>query len=151
LPLRSNIPEIAKYVFAPVDKDFYTRVMEKQGGFIVGGHNYGQGSSREHAALAPKHLGIKAVLVKSFARIHLQNLINFGILPLIFCEESDYESIQAGDKLEMQDLLKDLESNNIKVTNMTRNQEYKVKHSLSDRQLEIIKVGGLLNYVGSSK
>jgi aconitate hydratase len=91
------------------------------------------------------------VLVKSFARIHLQNLINFGILPLIFCEENDYENIQAGDKLEIQDLLKDIESNNIKVINITRNQEYKVKHSLSERQLEIIKVGGLLNYVGSSK
>jgi aconitate hydratase len=151
LPLRSNIPEIAKHVFASVDKEFYTRVMEKQGGFIVGGHNYGQGSSREHAALAPKHLGIKAVLVKSFARIHLQNLINFGILPLTFNEESDFELILSGDKLEIQDLLKDIASNNIRVINKTRNQEYKVKHSLSDRQLEIIRVGGLLNYVGNSK
>lgn len=151
LPLRSNIPEIAKHVFAPVDKEFYARVTAKQGGFIIGGHNYGQGSSREHAALAPKHLGIKAVIVKSFARIHLQNLINFGILPLTFCDEKDYDSIQNGDQLEMQDLLKALDINGVKIINRTRNEEYKVKHSLTARQLEMMKAGGLLNFVGKSK
>ncbi|MHB8157052.1 MAG: aconitate hydratase [Desulfocucumaceae bacterium] len=151
LPLRSNIPEIAKHVFAPVDKEFYTRVMAKQGGFIIGGHNYGQGSSREHAALAPKHLGIKAVIVKSFARIHLQNLINFGILPLIFCEEKDYDSIAAGDCLELKGLLHNLESNTVKLVNTTRQQEYSVKHPMTARQLEMMKAGGLLNFVGGSK
>lgn len=151
LPLRSNIPEIAKHVFAPLDKEFYARVAAKNGGFIIGGHNYGQGSSREHAALAPKHLGIKAVIVKSFARIHLQNLINFGILPLTFCDEKDYDSIQNGDKLEIKELLKTLDINEVKIINRTRSEEYKVKHSLTARQLEMMKAGGLLNFVGKSK
>lgn len=151
LPLRSNIPEIAKHVFAPLDKEFYARVTAKNGGFIIGGHNYGQGSSREHAALAPKHLGIKAVIVKSFARIHLQNLINFGILPLTFCDEKDYDSIQNGDKLEIKELLKTLDINEVKIINRTRSEEYKVKRSLTARQLEMMKAGGLLNFVGKSK
>lgn len=151
LPLRSNIPEIAKHVFAPVDKDFYARVTAKKGGFIIGGQNYGQGSSREHAALAPKHLGIKAVIVKSFARIHLQNLINFGILPLTFCAENDYDRIQSGDQLELRGLLEALDLNEVKIINRTRGEEYKVKHSLTARQLEMMKAGGLLNFVGKSK
>lgn len=151
LPLRSNIPEIAKHVFAPVDKEFYARVTKKSGGFIIGGHNYGQGSSREHAALAPKHLGIKAVIVKSFARIHLQNLINFGILPLIFCNEDDYECIEQGDMLIIKNLLQTIDANEIRLSNKTRDQEYCVKHTLTPRQLEIIKAGGLLNHVGRNK
>lgn len=151
LPLRSNIPEIAKHVFAPVDKDFYARVTAKKGGFIIGGQNYGQGSSREHAALAPKHLGIKAVIVKSFARIHLQNLINFGILPLTFCAENDYDRIQSGDQLELRGLLETLDLNEVKIINRTRGEEYKVKHSMTARQLEMLKAGGLLNFVGKSK
>ncbi|MDX9870859.1 MAG: aconitate hydratase [Clostridia bacterium] len=151
LPFRSNIPEISKHVFAPVDKEFYSRATAKGGGFIIGGHNYGQGSSREHAALAPKHLGIKAVIVKSFARIHLQNLINFGILPLTFAEEKDYDGIASGDTLEIQNLLQDIETNSIQVYNRTKNQQYAVKHSLSVRQLEMLKAGGLLNFVGINK
>lgn len=147
LPLRSNIPEISKHVFAPVDKEFYSRVTAKGGGFIVGAHNYGQGSSREHAALAPKHLGIKAVLVKSFARIHLQNLINFGILPLTFAEEQDYDDISDGDMLQINNLLQDIDTNSLKVFNKTKNKYYAVKHSLSARQLEMLKAGGLLNFV----
>jgi len=102
LPLRSNIPEISKYVFSRVDENFASRAMEKHGGFIIGGENYGQGSSREHAAIAPKHLGIKAVIAKSFARIHRANLINFGILPLTFADPSDYERIEQGDHIEIE-------------------------------------------------
>lgn len=99
LPLRSNVPEISKYVFEAVDKDFHKKALERKGGFIIAGDNYGQGSSREHAALAPKYLGVKAVIVKSFARIHLANLINFGIVPLTFKNPEDYNSIEVGDML----------------------------------------------------
>ena len=97
LPLRSNIPAISEYVFERIDPTFPARARAAGGGFIVGGSNYGQGSSREHAALAPMYLGVKAVIAKSFARIHLANLINFGILPLTFAVEADYESVRQGD------------------------------------------------------
>jgi len=101
LPLRSNIPEISKYVFNVVDENFHNRSLEKGGGFLVGGENYGQGSSREHAAIAPKYLGVKAVIVKSFARIHLANLVNFGIVPLTFVNKEDYNKIDQGDLFEL--------------------------------------------------
>ena len=101
LPLRSNIPEISKHVFEAVDPSFYEKARSWGGGFIIGGENYGQGSSREHAALAPKYLGVKAVVVKSFARIHLANLINFGIVPLTFRNPEDYDRISEGDELEI--------------------------------------------------
>ncbi|HEB71729.1 MAG TPA: aconitate hydratase, partial [Nitrospirae bacterium] len=101
LPLRSNIPAISEFVFERVDTSFPSRAKEEGGGFIIGGSNYGQGSSREHAAIAPKYLGVKAVIVKSFARIHMANLINFGILPLTFENEADYDRIDQGDELEL--------------------------------------------------
>ena len=101
LPLRSNIPEISKYVFEAIDCDFHRKAKENDGGFIIAGDNYGQGSSREHAALAPKYLGVKAVIVKSFARIHLANLINFGIVPLTFVNPDDYSNIDEMDELEI--------------------------------------------------
>ncbi|MCI0502542.1 MAG: aconitate hydratase, partial [Fusobacteria bacterium] len=147
LPLRSNIPEISKYVFSTIDKEFSQRALDKKGGFIIGGHNYGQGSSREHAALAPMYLGVKAVLTISFARIHKANLVNFGILPLTFNNEEDYKSIEQGDVLELPDIINQLKSNSlIKILNRTKNQEYSLNCDLSERAKDILIAGGLLNY-----
>jgi aconitate hydratase len=147
LPLRSNIPAISQHVFASVDNTFAARAQEKGGGFIVGGHNYGQGSSREHAALAPMYLGIKGVIAKSFARIHRANLINFGILPLTFADEENYEKIAQGDKLSIIDLHKQLTTgNSLVVNNDTKGTSFKVLHNLTPRFIDIILAGGLLNY-----
>ncbi|MBW7942670.1 MAG: aconitate hydratase, partial [Candidatus Kuenenia stuttgartiensis] len=147
LPLRSNIPAISEFVFEKVDKEFAKRAKEKGGGFLVGGINYGQGSSREHAALAPMYLGVKAVIAKSFARIHRSNLVNFGILPLTFTEENDYLVLDQGDSLELVDIKKQLKSGGILVVhNRTKNKEIKVTHLLSSREIDILFAGGLLNY-----
>jgi aconitate hydratase len=147
LPKRSNIPAISEHVFEGVDPTFPKRAKELGGGFIVGGSNYGQGSSREHAALAPMYLGVKAVITKSFARIHWSNLVNFGILPLIFINEADYNQIAPGDQLEILDVNKELLKGNIlKVRNVTKSVDIEVKHNLSQRQKEVILAGGLLNY-----
>ena len=145
LPLRSNIPEISKYTFSVIDPDFYKRAKEKGGGFIVGGENYGQGSSREHAAIAPMYLGIKAVLAKSFSRIHLANLVNFGILPLVFENKEDYDRIEQQDVLEID--TSGIDRLDIKVKNLTKNFEIKVKPLLDKRGIEIMKKGGVLPYV----
>lgn len=147
LPLRSNIPAIAEHVFEGVDPTFPQRAQQSGGGFVVGGENYGQGSSREHAALAPMHLGVKAVLVKSFARIHLANLINFGILPLTFAEAGDYERVGQGDRMEVpgaEELLR--EGKSLVIRNLTRGIEFPVRYNLTPRQRELILVGGLLNH-----
>ena len=144
LPLRSNIPEISKYVFEAIDPEFTIRALEKGGGFILGGDNYGQGSSREHAALAPKYLGVKAVIVKSFARIHLANLINFGIVPLTFKDPTDYDSIDIGDKLEV--FIGDLRGD-VKLRNHTKDTVIELTHSLSHLDAEILKSGGKLPWV----
>jgi aconitate hydratase len=147
LPLRSNIPAIAQHVFAPVDSEFAQRAQAKGGGFVVGGHNYGQGSSREHAALAPMYLGVKAVIAKSFARIHRANLVNFGILPLTFVRETDYETIEQGDVLKFTDLHNQLLNGNVlTVQNETKGITFETEHNLSPRFIEIILAGGLLNY-----
>ncbi len=147
LPLRSNIPAISKYVFESVDPAFSERALKEKGGFVIGGENYGQGSSREHAALAPMYLGVKAVIAKSFARIHFANLINFGILPLTFENPADYDKIEQGDELNAPDILKELNGHKpITFINKTKgNAEYKFKYNLTDRQVKIIKEGGLLN------
>jgi len=150
LPYRSNIPELSKFVFHRVDESFYQRAMDhKRGDFmLVGGNNYGQGSSREHAALAPRYLGLKIVLAKSFARIHWQNLGNFGILPLVFDEPGDYDRISQGDVLEVVDINKSLaQGNRFTVHNKTRTETYKLSHALSSRQVEMILEGGLINVV----
>jgi len=147
LPLRSNIPKIAEYVYHYVDPDFVARAKEKGGGFIIGGENYGQGSSREHAALAPMYLGLKMVLTKSFARIHLANLINFGILPLTFADPADYDKIEQGDRLQLpmaSDIL--ATGADLVVKNLTRNVDILVTYSLTTRQVAIVRAGGLLNY-----
>jgi aconitate hydratase len=147
LPLRSNIPAISEFVFEKVDKDFVKRAKEKGGGFLVGGVNYGQGSSREHAALAPMYLGVKAVIVKSFARIHRANLVNFGILPLTFENENDYNLFDVGDAIELPDMKNRLKSKaGITLKNVTKNKEVKVTHTLTSREIDILCVGGLLNY-----
>jgi len=148
LPLRSNIPAIAEFVFYRVDEKFVARAKEKGGGFVVGGSNYGQGSSREHAALAPMYLGIKAVLAKSFARIHWANLVNFGILPLTFVDEADYSSIEQGDRLEIPDVGAALKNDKpLVVKNLNKGATINVKHGLTERQREILLAGGLLNSV----
>ncbi|MBT3261392.1 aconitate hydratase [bacterium] len=144
LPLRSNVPKISEHVFEVVDHTFSKRALAAGVGIIVGGENYGQGSSREHAALAPRYLGVRAVLVKSFARIHLANLVNFGILPIIFERTSDYETIEQNDKLEFD--LTNIRKGKIKVFNQTKQKEYKVKHPLADREIEIVMAGGMLAY-----
>lgn len=144
LPLRSNVPEISKYVFEALDSNFYKNAKEKQGGFIVAGDNYGQGSSREHAALAPKYLGVKAVIVKSFARIHLANLINFGIVPLTFKNPADYDKIEKGDKLSV--TIGDLKGE-AKLKNVTKNIDIEVINTLSGIDAEILKVGGKLSWI----
>jgi aconitate hydratase len=147
LPLRSNIPEISKYVFEMVDPDFPSRALDKKGGFVIGGDNYGQGSSREHAALAPKYLGVKAVIVKSFARIHLANLINFGIIPLTFVTPDDYDSISLGDQLEL--IINDLQENTLALENRTKNKTIHLTHTLSELDSKILKAGGKLPWLKS--
>ena len=145
LPLRSNIPEISKFVFSVIDEKFHDISLEKGGGFIVGGDNYGQGSSREHAAIAPKYLGIKAVIVKSFARIHLANLINFGIVPLTFINKEDYNKIERGDQFEID--LTTLETGSITLKNITKNTEIPLTHSLNQTEIEELKAGKKLTLI----
>ncbi len=148
LPLRSNIPAISRYVFYSLDENFYDNAKKHGGGFIVGGENYGQGSSREHAALAPMYLGIKAVIAKSFARIHRSNLINFGILPLVFVNPADFDNIDSNDVLYISDFTEKIFNNQeIEVINKTKNNSFRVKANLTPRQANIIAAGGLLNFV----
>jgi len=148
LPLRSNIPAISEYVFSRIDPEFSKKAKEAGRCLVIGGDNYGQGSSREHAALAPKYLGLQAVIVKSFARIHLANLINFGILPLTFSNPSDYDLINQGDELEIKDVRKIISENGVLKARIVRNNSYIVlNYSLTPRQKEIVLAGGALNYV----
>ncbi|MGD2185060.1 MAG: aconitate hydratase [Desulfobacterales bacterium] len=150
LPNRSNIPEISKFVFNRVDERFYERAMNhgQQAFFVVGGDNYGQGSSREHAAIAPRYLGLKAVIAKSFARIHWQNLSNFGILPLTFSDPADWNRIDADDTLVLKDVRQALEQGkNLKLLNKTQNQQIDVSYALSDRQIQMILEGSLINVI----
>ena len=143
LPLRSNLPKISEFVFEAVDPTFPARAKEAGGGFVVGGDNYGQGSSREHAALAPMFLGVKAVITKSFARIHLANLINFGILPLTFKDPADYDKVDQTDELSL-DITNVMKP---KLTNVTKGIKMDVvPQLLSDRDRELILAGGALNY-----
>jgi len=146
LPLRSNIEALSEFVFSALDPGFPERAREYGSGIIVAGENYGQGSSREHAALAPMFLGVKAVLAKSFARIHHANLVNYGILPLTFSELSDYEKLSVGDELSIDNLRKQLENTEVFVDHLNGNYKISAVHQLSERQLAIISAGGLLNY-----
>lgn len=147
LPFRSNIPYLSNFCFGVCDKTFPERCKAEGKAIIVGGANYGQGSSREHAALVPLYLGVKAVLVKSFARIHCANLVNAGILPLVFKNEKDYDAIDQMDELELPDIRKAIETNGkIIVKNITNGTEIEAEAVLSDRQRDIVLAGGLLNY-----
>ncbi|MFX1393477.1 MAG: aconitate hydratase [Promethearchaeota archaeon] len=151
LPFRSNLPKISEFVFKQIDSTFPTRSLEVKpegGGVIIGGENYGQGSSREHAAMAPMFLGVKVVITKSFARIHRANLINFGIIPLGFLDTNDYNKLNNNDILEIKGI-KTAIINNVKeivITNKTQDFEFKVLNDLSTRERDIIIAGGKLNY-----
>jgi aconitate hydratase len=153
LPLRSNLPEISKYSFIVIDDTFYDRALENKeshgGHVVVAGDNYAQGSSREHAALAPKYLGQVAVIAKSYARIAWQNLVNFGILPLEFINESDYDKIGQGDVVELKDVVNSVKSNEditVIIHKSDGNSEsIKTKHTLSDRQIKVLVKGGIIN------
>ncbi|MGQ9586226.1 MAG: aconitate hydratase [Anaerolineae bacterium] len=150
LPLRSNIPAIAEYVFRRVDPEFVGRARDWGGGFVVGGANYGQGSSREHAALAPMYLGLKAVLARSFARIHHANLVNVGILPLSFADDADYQSLNLGDELEIAGIHAALQGGGtLTVRNLTQGTSFSATFHLTERQAKILLAGGLLNYIGA--
>lgn len=147
LPYRSNIPYLADHCLTPCDPEFPKRAKEYGGGIILGGHNYGQGSSREHAALAPLYLGVKAVIAKSFARIHKQNLINNGILPLVFQNEKEYEDIYVLDELIIENILEQINGDTITIKNKTKGKEYKLLLEVEERQREMLEAGGLLNLI----
>ena len=155
LPYRSNLPKISEFVFEQIDPTFYSKALKSKkegGGVIIGGENYGQGSSREHAALAPMYLGIKAIIAMSFARIHRDNLINFGILPLKFINKADYDNLENNNSLEIKGIRKILTDNEqrIKIKNLSKNFIFEVTHDLSEREIRIILSGGKLNYTKNS-
>ncbi|MDH6367934.1 MULTISPECIES: aconitate hydratase [unclassified Breznakia] len=147
LPYRSNIEKISEFIFMNNKPDFDKVCKEYGGGYIIAGANYGQGSSREHAALAPMYLGIKAVIAKSFARIHKANLVNFGILPLTFDNEADYDTIDEMDDLDINNLDQLAVDTPLMVINQTKDKTYTVHHGLSQYDIDIIKAGGTLNYI----
>ncbi len=150
LPLRSNVPAIAEYLFRYVDETFVERVKAQGGGFIVAAQNYGQGSSREHAALCPMYFGVKAIVAQSFARIHRDNLINYAVLPLTFVHEEDYDTITPDDQLEIRHLRQCLEdgATTLLVHNATTQTTVETRLELTQRQRQILLAGGLLRYVG---
>jgi predicted aconitate hydratase len=150
LPFRSNIPEISKFVFQQIDEKFYDKAIkqQKEGFIVIGGENYGQGSSREHAAIAPRFLGLKIVIAKSFARIHWQNLVNFGILPLTFENNDDYDKIEIRDILVAKELRTSIKKNTkIIITNKTKNYSFNTKQTMTNRQIEMVMTGGLINVI----
>ena len=152
LPLRSNIPAISKYLFSRIDPCFIDRAKKYGGGFILGGKNYGQGSSREHAALAPRFKGIRAVVAQSFARIHKANLINFGILPLEFANEDDLNRFSAGDRLRLKNVVYNIkEGKPLPLENLTQRFTMNTFLDLSSRLRKIVIAGGLLAYIASKK
>jgi len=151
LKYRSNVPKYASFVFEPIDPTFPTRCLKNKGegrdNIVLGGLSYGQGSSREHAALCPMFLGVKAVIAKSLERIHSANLVNFGILPLSFANESDYNRIEQGDEVKIPDVRQALtEGREVKLVDTNRGKEIALQYDLSERQRQIILAGGLLNY-----
>lgn len=151
LKYRSNVPKYSESVFSQIDAKFHEKAKAAGGGFVIGGENYGQGSSREHAALCPMYLGIKAIVAKSFARIHKDNLVNFGILPLTFENPVDYDGIDDGDELELPGINKSLGNEAVILRNVTKGKEIKLRHGYSPRQVETILAGGTLNYTTRSR
>lgn len=146
LPYRSNIPYLSKYCFAVCDENFPQRALKNRSTIIVGGSNYGQGSSREHAALVPLYLGVKAVIAKSFARIHIANLINTGIIPFTFQNPDDYDKLSQNDLLRIDDVLGGIISGKAILKNLSKNEEYTICCSFTKRQIDMLKAGGLLPY-----
>jgi aconitate hydratase len=155
LPYRSNIPAISRFVFEIVDPTYFDRAIEAReagGHIVIGGHNYGQGSSREHAALAPRFLGLRVVIAKSFARIHWQNLVDFGILPLVFDDEQQHDRCQVGDVLAFADIRDQIRrSPRVVATNPARGTTIVAEHQLSARQVQVLLSGGLINWVKQSR
>jgi aconitate hydratase len=147
LPFRSNIPKIAEFVYGEVDEGYSKRAREQGDHAIVGGANYGQGSSREHAALAPRYLGLRAVLAKGFARIHWQNLVNFGVLPLTFARAEDYDGLEQGDVIAMRDLREGLAAGSALTASIKGKGGIELAHELSPRQIEVLLAGGLINWM----
>ena len=147
LPYRSNVPKLSEFCFTVCDKDFPERAKAKSGGVILGGENYGQGSSREHAALVPLYLGVKAVIAKSFARIHVANLINFGIIPMTLENPEDYDKINQGDEISIEGFANGVASaERLTLVDKTTNVSVNLKLALTERQRKILSAGGLLNY-----
>jgi len=151
LKYRSNIPKYATFVFETVDPEFHRRALDNKSkgvhNIVVGGMSYGQGSSREHAAICPSYLGVRAVIAKSFERIHSANLVNFGIIPLLFVNEEDYDKIDQGDKIELPSVKEDIQKGDrVKAVNVTKGYEFELTHNLSQRQIEILLAGGRLPY-----
>ena len=149
LPFRSNIPYLSQFCFNTIDTEFPKRAKNLGGGFIIAGENYGQGSSREHAALAPLYLGVRGVIAKSFARIHKANLINNGIVPLEFKNEADYNEVDPLDELVIDNIKEALTKGSVKVKNISKNSEFEVLIDLTEKEIQVIKAGGRLNYVKS--
>jgi len=147
LPLRSNIEAISQFVFAPVMPDFAERCRAAGSAVVVGGENYGQGSSREHAALAPRFLGVRAKIAKSFARIHKSNLINYGILPLTFADRADYDRLHAGTKIAFSEIRRRIERGDREIPVQADGQELNLLLDASDRERKHLAAGGTLNYV----
>lgn len=153
LPFRSNIPKLAMFTFTQIDDAYPQRAQQAQqtGHIVVGGENYGQGSSREHAAIAPRYLGLRVVIAKSFARIHWQNLANYGVLPLEFEDAADYANIDQEDTLRIDDLRGTLASKNtLQIDNLTKNSSFTVRHRMSRRQVEYVLAGGLIPRLASA-
>lgn len=149
LPYRSNVPKLSEFCFGVCDPEFPAKAKAAGQTFVVGGSNYGQGSSREHAAMVPLYLGVRAVIAKSFARIHIANLINFGILPLTFANPEDYDNLEQGTNLKLTNVMEGLDSG--KITLVDGDKSYELNCSFTERQKEILKAGGLLNYTKLSQ
>jgi aconitate hydratase len=151
LPYRSNIPKISEFTFDIIDEDYDERALEVRdsagGHIVVGGSNYGQGSSREHAALAPRYLGLKLTIVKDYSRIHWQNLVNFGVLPLTFADDSDHDGVEQGDVLKVTGIHEGLDTGTFTVENTTQGTTFQAEHQLSERQVEVMRVGGIINWM----
>ena len=148
LPYRSNIPYLSQFCFGVCDTTFPERAKEAKNSIIVGGNNYGQGSSREHAALVPLYLGVRAVITKSFARIHVANLINAGIMPLTFKNPDDYEKLAQDDRLVIENIYEGMDRGEMILKNQTSGEKIALVCNFTERQKAILKAGGLLKYVG---
>jgi aconitate hydratase len=151
LPLRSNIPAISRFAFSRIDGTYHDRaivVREAGGHVVVGGMNYGQGSSREHAAIAPRYLGLHAVIARGFARIHAQNLVNFGVLPITFTDPSDYDRVAQGDEIVIREVAEQIRNGAaVTVENVSRDETYACAHRLSSRQVDLVLAGSLISFL----